>query len=165
MTMYIRKGNDLEPIPEDHEKVLGQYRDSMPLVWEPQHCGDSFPLYPLIDEDEEPYGAPLPCELERLARTTAFRLKLARLGEEPFAPPQFEQMATAAIRAHLADWYKFAVAMHFQDDPEGCIATAGKDMTRVAREMSGAVTRLARAIIAEKPPVPMGPCADQTIGR
>jgi hypothetical protein len=59
----------LTRIPEEDAVVLDRYRDGdrptgddlavclrypiMPLVYEPQYCGDPCPLYPLIDEQDE----------------------------------------------------------------------------------------------------------------
>ncbi|MDT0270858.1 hypothetical protein RM844_31775 [Streptomyces sp. DSM 44915] len=53
MTMfYTPEGGETTLIPAEHEKVLALYRDSMPLVWEPQYVGDDM-LYPLIEPAEE----------------------------------------------------------------------------------------------------------------
>ncbi|SOD63659.1 hypothetical protein SAMN06297387_11212 [Streptomyces zhaozhouensis] len=68
MTMfYTPEGGETTLIPAEHEKVLALYRDSMPLVWEPQYVGDDM-LYPLIEAEESEERAPSLPELERAVR-------------------------------------------------------------------------------------------------
>jgi hypothetical protein len=140
--MYTRKGDDLVEIPADHEKVLAQYRDSMPVVFEVQECGPPM-LYPLIDVDEEPYGTPRPGALEYAARQVAGALKAKRLGNDPGAP-DFERLALAAIRAYVQDMADFAAAVAYGDGPAAEHQAAKTEATRAGRKLTKAVDRAVR---------------------
>lgn len=151
--MYTRREDGtLHLIPADHEKVLEQYRDSMPMVWEPQSCGDSFPLYPLIDVDAEPDDAEEPTQLERLAKRMAGRLQLLRLGK-PGAGPEYKALATEAAREYLADLYSLAMYVHFDErgSREAFRDASEKDLMAAAQKLSRTVAKIAREIIADQP--------------
>ncbi|MFB6567357.1 hypothetical protein [Streptomyces noursei] len=146
MTMYTVADGALTPIPDDHEKVLAQYRDSMPLVYEPQYCGDPY-LYPLIDVDEEPYGTPQPGELERAARQVAHRLKAQRLDQNP-QTPDYGRLAGAALRAHIADMADFAAAVANDDGPKAIERAVVEETTRASRKLKRAIEKAVRDAVA-----------------
>lgn len=148
MTMfYTPEGGEQVVIPEEHEKVLAQYRDSMPLVWEPQGSGDPY-LYPLIDEDTEPPGTPRAGEMERSAELVAWKLRHQRLGGELASPPDFEALLMAAARARIADYYEFAHSCEYEDGKDRKVMhdAAVKDTVRYARRLGRAIEKIAREL-------------------
>lgn len=163
---YTPWGGEQVVIPEEHEKVLALYRDSMPLVWEVQEYGPPM-LYALIDEDEEPLGTPPPSKLEDLARRTANTMRRDRLQQETFTPPNLEALMYAAIRARLADYYQSVGAVNFEDgvDVTGLRAETAQATEKEARTIGRAVTRIVREVIAEQAPIILGPCDDPALGR
>jgi len=52
--LYTPPGGEPVVVPPEDEAVLAKYRDSMPLVWEPQYCGAPVELswFPLIEDEE-----------------------------------------------------------------------------------------------------------------
>ncbi|MFE7108382.1 hypothetical protein ACFU98_47910 [Streptomyces sp. NPDC057575] len=152
MAMYTRSEDGFAPIPAEHEAVLDMYREQLHtmVVWEPQYIG-AYPFNALVD-DADPYGSPLPSQLEHLAAQTANRLKRARRGEDDFGP-DFEGLALAAVRALLAHEYAFTGSLHedFSDDcGQGCHALAEGDVKAAAGELKQTITRMARDVIRDQ---------------
>lgn len=164
MTMfYTPEGGEQIVVPEEHEKVLAQYRDSMPLVWEPQYAGDPH-VYPLIDEEAEPFDAPEPGELERAAELMAWKLRHLRLGKEPAEPPDFERLVLAAARAFVDDYYDFASGVEFEEDkdPEVIHKAAASHTRREARRIIRAIEK---AVSKVKPGQPAPGSWRTAVGR
>ncbi|MFI9174865.1 hypothetical protein [Streptomyces lincolnensis] len=132
----------LVEIPEEHAAILELYRDRMPLCYEVQETGQPY-LYALIDVDEEPYGTPQPGVLEYAARRVAANMKARRLGKDP-APADFERLAHAAIRAHVADMADFAAAVAHGETPARIRRSVEQETRRVGRELSKTVERAVR---------------------
>jgi hypothetical protein len=137
----------LVEIPEEHAAVLELYRDRMPVVWEIQETGPHY-LYALIDVDEEPYGTPQPGALENAARRVAATLKEQRLGKDP-APADFERLALAAIRAHVADMADFGAGCAYGDGQAAELGEAKAAATRAGRQLTKAVDKAVRDAVAE----------------
>lgn len=172
MTMlYTPEGGETVVVPPEDEKVLAKYRDSMPLVWEPQYCGAPAEMswFPLVDVDEEPCGTPLPGELEREARNAAGHQRKVRLGEERGFPPGMERLTLAAIRGHLAAVYDFAAAMEFEEgkDQEAIRQAAAVWLEGEARELCETVKGIARTLAKDEPAAELGGVAfpDLAMGR
>jgi hypothetical protein len=62
---YALPGGELSEVPAGDELVLSRYREAMPLVWEPQFCGDEG-LYPLIETEEPPEEEPTLADVRRV---------------------------------------------------------------------------------------------------
>ncbi|MFE6530027.1 hypothetical protein ACFVMA_13920 [Streptomyces rochei] len=140
--LYPQEDGKLVEIPEEHAAVLALYRDRMPLVFEVQEYGPPM-FYPLIDVDEEPYGAPRPGELETEARRVAAYLKGQRLGDGP-PPPDFRRLANAAIRAHVADIASFTAGCAHDEPPARVRRYVEQETRRVGKQLSRTVEAAVR---------------------
>jgi hypothetical protein len=147
MAMYIRKGADLLPVPEDHEKILDQYRDSMPLVWEPQYFGDPYPFYPLIEEPAEDEGAPAASKLEAVLTEAARRLKNRRVENHGDYYVDYEALMRAVVEAVIREEYDDWLTG--SEDPANPSRQDKADATAEARYMARKVQLFAAQVCQE----------------
>ena len=144
---YPQEDGKLVEIPEEHAAILELYRDRMPLCYEVQETGQPY-LYALIDVDEEPYGSPRPGALETAALRVARDLKRRRVGED-LVPVDYQPLAHAAIRAHVADMAEFAASCSYDEPTARRQRYAAQEARRIGRQLSKTVEQAVSAAVAE----------------
>lgn len=144
---YPQEDGKLVEIPEEHAAILELYRDRMPLCYEVQETGQPY-LYALIDVDEEPYGTPLPSQLETAARRVARELRARRLGDDT-VPVDYRALAHAAIRAHVADMAEFVAACSHDEPVARRERYAAQEARRTGRELAKTVESAVAAVVKD----------------